>query len=90
MTDMARGKATITLDRAKVARAGALIGGGTMSGVIDIALDRVIRAEELRRDIASYAQSPVDADDLAIADLPVEFSLGDDDIEYDAIYGGSG
>ncbi|MEX2184799.1 MAG: hypothetical protein WEC14_10155 [Chloroflexota bacterium] len=87
---MARGKATITLDRAKVARAGALIGGGTMSGVIDLALDRVIRAEELRRDIAAYARSPVDEDELAIADLPVEFDLGDDDIDYDAIYGGGG
>ena len=49
---MARGKATITLDRAKVARAAALIGGGTMSGVIDLALDRVIRAEELRGRLA--------------------------------------
>jgi hypothetical protein len=90
MSDMARGKATITLDRAKVARAGALIGGGTMSGVIDIALDRVIRAEELRRDIAAYTRSPLDKDDLAIADLPVEFDLGDDDIDYDAIYGDGG
>lgn len=87
---MARDKATITLDRAKVARAGALIGGGTMSGVIDLALDRVIRVEELRRDIAAYARSPVDGDDLTIADLPVEFDLGDDDIDYDSIYGGAG
>ena len=61
---MVPGKATITLDRAKVARAGALIGGGTMSGVIDIALDRVIRAEELRRDIAAYARQPLDEHDL--------------------------
>lgn len=61
-----------------------------MSGVIDLALDRVIRAEELRRDIAAYARSAVDEDELAIADLPVEFDLGDDDIDYDAIYGGGG
>jgi len=87
MRYMARGKATITLDRAKVARAGALIGGGTMSGVVDLALERVIRVEELRRDIAAYARLPLDEQDLAVADLPVEFDLGDDDIDYDAIYG---
>jgi len=85
---MVRGKATITLDRAKVARAGALMGGGTISGVIDLALDRVIRAEELRRDVAAYARLPVDEHDLAVADLPVEFDLDDDEIDYDAIYGG--
>ena len=85
---MVRGKATITLDRAKVARAGALIGGGTMSGVIDLELDRVILAEELRRDVAAYTGLPVDEHELAVADLPVEFDLGDDDVDYDAIYGG--
>ncbi|MBM4407666.1 MAG: hypothetical protein FJ038_03480 [Chloroflexi bacterium] len=87
---MARRKATITLDREKVARAGALIGGGTISAVIDLALDRVIRAEELRRDIAAYARQPLDDHELAVADLRVEFDLGDDDVDYDAIYGDGG
>lgn len=64
------------------------MGGGTISGVIDLALDRVIRAEELRRDVAAYARLPVDEHDLAVADLPVEFDLDDDEIDYDAIYGG--
>lgn len=64
------------------------MGGGTISGVIDLALDRVIRAEELRRDVAAYARRPVDEHDLAVADLPVEFDLDDDEIDYDAIYGG--
>ena len=85
---MARSKATITLDRAKVARAGVLVGGGTMSDVIDLALDRLIRAEELRRDVAAYARSPVDDYELAISDLAVTFDLDDDDVDYDAAYGG--
>jgi len=84
---MARDKATITLDREKVARAAALIGARTTSSVIDLALDRLIRAEELRRDIAAYAHSPLDDTELALADLPVEFDLDDDDVDYDAIYG---
>ena len=84
---MRRDKATITLDRDKVARAAALVGGGGMSEVIDIALDRLIRSEELRRDIAAYARQPLDEAEMALAELPVEFDLGDADVDYDALYG---
>jgi hypothetical protein len=84
---MARNKATITLDRQKVARASALIGVMNMSDVIDIALDRLIRSEELRHDIAAYARIPLDEGELALADIPVEFDLNDADVDYDALYG---
>ncbi len=39
---MARQKATVTLDRDKVEQARALIGGRSMSEVIDVALGRLI------------------------------------------------
>jgi hypothetical protein len=84
---MARNKATITLDREKAARAAALVGGASMSDVIDIALDRLIRAEELRRDIAAYTQQPLDEDEIALGDLAVAFDLGDADVDYDTLYG---
>ena len=84
---MVRDKATITLDRKKVARAAALLGEGTMSEVIDIALDRLIRLEELRRDVAAYARQPLGEDELALADLPLEFDLDDADVDYTALYG---
>jgi hypothetical protein len=84
---MAKDKATITLDRHKVAKAAALIGLGTMSEVIDVALDRLIRAEELRRDLAAYAGQPLNEADLALADLPVEFDLADQEVDYEALYG---
>lgn len=87
MCHMARDKATITLDRKKLARAAALVGGGSMSEVIDIALDWLIRTEELRRHVASYARKPLDEEELALADLPVEFDLDDADVDYDALYG---
>jgi hypothetical protein len=83
----ARSKATITLDRAKVDRAAALVDITTMSDVIDLALDHLIRAEELRRDIAAYRRSPADDDELAIAELPITLDLDDDDVDYDAAYG---
>jgi hypothetical protein len=84
---MARDKATITLDRKKVSRAAALVGGKTMSEVIDMALDRLIRIEELRRDVAAYARQPLDEAELALTDLPVEFDLDDAGVDYSALYG---
>ena len=84
---MARVKATITLDREKVARAAALIGGESMSEVIDIALDRLIRSEELRHDIAAYLRQPMTEDELAAGQPPVQFDLDDADVDYDALYG---
>lgn len=87
ISNMARDKATITVDRAKVDRAMALTDVGTTSGVIDHALDRLIRAELLRRDIDAYRQSPVTAGELAVLDIPVAFSLDDDGTDYEVLYG---
>lgn len=89
MNRMAREKSTITLDRAKVEEARALVGGKSMSEVIDAALDRLIHAEHLKRDVRAYAVHPQTEEELVIADLAVTFDLGDDDVDYDALYGGS-
>lgn len=77
----------MTLDREKVARAQALLGAGSMSDAIDEALVRVIRAEELRRDVAAYTAAPSTAAELALGDLDVHLDLDDDDIDYDLLYG---
>jgi post-segregation antitoxin (ccd killing protein) len=84
---MARQKATITVDRDKLETAKALIGAGSISETIDVALSRLIRAEQLRRDVAAYAREPFTADELGFADLSVELDLGDDDVDYDKLYG---
>jgi len=55
---MGKDKVTITLDRAKAARARALVGSSSTSEVIDLALERLIRTEQLRADIAAYQQVP--------------------------------
>lgn len=86
---MAREKTTITIDRSKVADAVALTGARSTSAVIDIALERLILAERLRRDVAAYAAAPQGLEETALTELPVAFDLDDDDIDYDAIYGSS-
>lgn len=84
---MAREKVTVTLERSKAAAARGLVRAKSLSETIDIALDRLIRAERLRRDVAAYTSKPLTDEELAIADLPVVFNLDDDDVDYDAIYG---
>jgi len=84
---VARAKATITIDRAKLERAKALMRVRTMSEAIDIALDRLIDDEQLRHDVAAYSRQPLAAGELALGDLPVELDLDDDDVDYEAFYG---
>lgn len=85
---MARQKATITLDRSKAMAAMRLLEVHTMSEVIDLALDRLIRAERLRRDISAYGRTPPTDMDVALADLPVTFDLDDDEVDYASDYRG--
>ncbi len=84
---MAAEKATLTLDRAKMAEAKRLIGGRSMSQVVDVALDRLIRAERLKADVAAYGAHPGSVDEMLLGDLDVVFDLDDDDVDYDALYG---
>jgi len=86
---MARRKATVTLDRDKVEEARVLIGGQSMSEVIDVALDHLIRTERLRRDVAAYTRHPQGPAETGVAELAVAFDLDDDEVDYDALYGGS-
>lgn len=84
---MAREKATVTIDRDKLERAKALIQVRTMSEAIDVALDRLIRGEQLRHDVAAYARKPPTADELELVDMPLDLDLDDDDVDYEALYG---
>lgn len=84
---MPRDKATITLDREKVRRARELTAAASTSAVIDVALDRLIRDEVLRRDVEAYRREPMTAQELAVAQIPVRFDLDDDDVDYDLLYG---
>ena len=86
MVGMAREKATITLDRAKVKDAMLLLEVHTASAVIDLALDRLIHGEQLRRDVAAYGHKPPTDADIVLADMPVTFDLDDADVDYESDY----
>jgi hypothetical protein len=82
---MAREKATITLDRAKAAAARALLGVGSTSEAIDVALDQLIHTERLRADIAAYQRTPPTHDEVALASFGDAGGLGDD-TDWEALY----
>jgi len=82
---MAKDKVTITLDRAKAEHARQLVGASSTSEAIDIALERLVRIERLRRDIAAYRQVPTGEDDLALALLAETADL-EDDTDWEALY----
>jgi hypothetical protein len=82
---MAKDKVTITLDRSKANAARALVGASSTSEVIDIALQRLIRAERKSLDVAAYRRLPPtkQEDDLAL--------LGDaqalaDETDWESLY----
>ena len=68
----------------------ALSGGTSMSEVIDLALDRLIKSEQLRHDVGAYTRQPLSDDELAVADLPVTLDLADAGVDYEALYGAKG
>ncbi|TMD41644.1 MAG: hypothetical protein E6I88_07070 [Chloroflexi bacterium] len=82
---MAKEKVTITLDRAKANRARSLVAARSMSQVIDLALERLIEAERLRRDIAAYRRVPPTPVEAAIALAADNSALGDE-TAWEALY----
>jgi len=82
---MAKEKVTITLNRAKADHARALLAARSTSEVIDLALDRLIDAERLRRDIAAYRRIPPTAPEAAIALLAETSGLADE-TDWEALY----
>ena len=84
---MTKEKVTITLDRAKADRARALVGARSTSEVVDIALDRLVRAENLRRDVEAYRRVPQTEEDEPWASIAETSSLADD-TDWESLYAG--
>jgi hypothetical protein len=81
---MVKQKVTITLDRAKAESARALVGAASTSEVVDIALDRLIRSERLRRDVVAYRRLPPTGAEAELALLDA-VDL-DDPTDWEALY----
>ena len=82
---MAKEKVTISLDRRKANTARALVAARSTSEVIDLALDRLIDAERLRRDIAAYRRLPPSEAEGRIAELAATNGLADE-TDWEALY----
>jgi hypothetical protein len=82
---MAKDKVTITLDRNKANDARSLIGAASTSEVIDIALERLIRAERKSMDVAAYRRLPPTKreDDLALLGDPQALA---DETDWESLY----
>ena len=86
VSSMAKWKTTITVERGKVDEARRLTGAASTSATIDVALDRLIRAERLRRDVAAYAAAPPAEDEIVLAAIPPAWDDLADDTDWGALY----
>jgi hypothetical protein len=84
MQGMAKQKVTITLDRSKAENARSLVGASSTSEVVDLALDHLIRAERLRRDLAAYQRVPPTPAESEIAALSDSAPL--DETDWESLY----
>ena len=73
------------MDRGKAAIARALLGVGSTSETIDVALDQLIHTERLRADIAAYQRTPPTRDETSLASLGDAGGIGDD-TDWEALY----
>lgn len=85
---MAKQKTTISVERHKVDEARRLTGAASTSAAIDLALDRLIRGERLRRDLAAYNGTPPTEDEVALAAVTPSWHDLADETDWDAVYGG--
>jgi hypothetical protein len=83
---MARDKVTITVDRSKLEKARALTGATSNSQTIDLALDELVRAERIRRDIAAYELKPPGEEQMALARSRVNRSDLTDETDWETLY----
>ena len=63
-----------------------MVGAASTSEVVDLALDRLIRAERLRADIAAYRREPPTPAEVDLALLADTSGLADD-TDWEALYG---
>jgi hypothetical protein len=81
---MAKEKATITVDRAKLAEARAVLGVSSASAAIDVALSEVIRRARLRHDVEAYTTTPPTDQEAALGEVVPDWSDLADDTDWDA------
>jgi hypothetical protein len=82
---LAKSKLSVTLDPNAIDRARALVTVSSVSELLDVALQQLIRSEEERQHVAGYVRSPVGNEFVELADVrrdPIA-----DDVDWAALYG---
>lgn len=81
---MAKEKATITVDRAKLAEARVLLGVSSASAAIDVALTESIRRHRVLNDVKAYRETPLTGEEEALGRTTPDWSDLADDTDWDA------
>jgi len=81
---MAKEKATITVDRAKLSEARALLGVSSASAAIDVALFELIRRHRVLNDVKAYTRMPLTAEEGALSQVLPDWGDLADDTGWDA------
>ncbi len=81
---MAKEKATITVDRAKLSEARALLGVTSASAAIDVALTELVHRRRVLSDVKAYAGTPPTAEEVALGLATPDWHDLADDTDWDA------
>ncbi|MDA8073586.1 MAG: type II toxin-antitoxin system VapB family antitoxin [Actinomycetota bacterium] len=81
---MAKEKATITVDRAKLSEARAVLGVSSASAAIDVALTELLRRRRVLHDVEAYTRTPSTDEEVALGHALPDWSDLADDTDWDA------
>jgi Arc/MetJ family transcription regulator len=81
---MAKEKATITVDRAKLAEARVVLGVSSASAAIDVALTELIRRRRVLNDVEAYSKVPSTDEEVAFGHVVPDWSDLADDTDWEA------
>jgi hypothetical protein len=81
---MAKSKLSVTLDPTRIDRARALVNVASVSELLDVALERLIRSEEELQHVAGYLRIPLGEEFAALAETPRVLIA--DEVDWAALY----
>lgn len=84
ISGMGKEKATITVDRAKLSEARAVLGVASASAAIDVALSELIHRRRLLHDVRAYGETPPTAEEAALGLTSPDWRELVDDTDWDA------
>ena len=81
---MPKEKATISVDRAKLSEARAVLGVSSASAAIDVALSELLRRRRVINDVNAYTRTPSTAEEVVLGNIFPDWIDLVDDTDWDA------